>query len=334
LPRPRIFVSLPTSARAENIWPEYQQRLTGFADVDWNEEDRRLTEAEKSARLAQAEGLITGWGDGPLTEANIDAAPRLQIVCIIGSAVKQYSAYHAIDKDVLICNTARAIGHAVAECALGLMLMLLREFRTFADGTRAGKWERDAPLHPQKDLAGRTVGLVGCGAVGFELVELLQPFRTELLVYDPYLPKSLALEHGFRLVGLDDLLQRSEVVSVHAGSTPETAGMIGRRQLDLLRDDAVLVNTARGALFDEEALTAKLAEGKIRAALDVFVKEPLPPDHPLRTMPNVLVLPHVGGATQDTNRRVGEAVVRDMELFFSGKQPENVVTKDMIRRAT
>ena len=134
--------------------------------------------------------------------------------------------------------------------------------------------------------------------------------------------------------GLDDLLRECEVISLHAGLTPETEGMIGREQLDLISDDAVLVNTARGGIFDEQALTEKLAEGNIRAALDVFVKEPLPEDHTLRTMPNVIVAPHMAGATADTDRRVGEAVVGDAELFFSGREPENRLTKDMIRRTT
>lgn len=332
--RPRILVSVPLSARRRHIFGPCRERLASFAEVDWNEEDRRLSEQEKSERLRGAAGLITGWGDGPLSEANIDAATDLKIICIIGSAVKQYSAYHAIDRGLVVCNTARAIGDAVAECALAMMLMLLRELPAHMESARRGGWRPSVLPERETDLTGRTVGLIGCGAVGFRVVELLQPFKPELLVYDPYLAKSVALQHGFRLVGLEELLRRCEVISVHAGLTPETEGMIGKAQLDLMRDDAVLVNTARGGIFDQEALTAKLAEGNIRAALDVFVQEPLPKNHPLRTMRNVIVTPHMGGASADTDRRVGEAVVRDMELFFSGQRPESMLTKDMIRRAT
>ncbi|MFQ6130754.1 MAG: hydroxyacid dehydrogenase [Armatimonadota bacterium] len=332
--RPRILVSLPRAAQRRHIFGPCRERLLSFAQVDWNEEDRRLTEEEKSERLREADGLITGWGDGPLSEANIDAAPDLKIICVIGSAVKQYSAYHAIDRGIVVCNTARAIGDAVAECTIAMMLMMLRDIPAHLDATRSGGWRPDLPRERQKDLTGRKVGLIGCGAVGFRVVELLQPFAPDLVVYDPYLPKSVAWQHGFRLVELDELLRSCEVISLHAGLTPETEGMIGRAQLDLIADDAVLVNTARGGIFDEQALTDKLAEGRIRAALDVFVKEPLPPDHPLRTMPNVIVAPHMAGASADTDRRVGEAVVCDTEAFFSGREPANIVTKDMIRRAT
>lgn len=328
---PKIVVSLPTSAQERNLCPEARSRITALGEVAWNQENRKLEGEEKSKLIRDAEALVTGWGDGGLTEANIDAAARLKIIAVIGSSVKHLSPYHAFKKGITIVNTATGIGDSVAEFALTNVLALLRDVCTYNAAMHSGKWDRTAP---GRDLTGRTVGVIGAGAVGRKFIELLAPFHVKLLIYDPYLTEEGAARLGGRKAALDDLLRESEVISLHAGSTKETCHLLDAGKLRLIRDDAVIVNTARGAIFDEQALAERLKEGKVKAALDVFEKEPLPPGSPLRGLPNVILTPHKAGETYDTYRRIGLSVVRDLELFFAGKEPINKLTKEMVDRAT
>ncbi|MEW6359179.1 MAG: hydroxyacid dehydrogenase [Planctomycetota bacterium] len=328
---PKIVVPIPKSACEREILPDVRKRIEALGETFWNTEDRKLEGKEKSRFMRGANALVTGWGDGGLTPENIDAAPDLQIIALVGSSVKHISPYHALAKGVTIVNTATAIGDSVAEFALTTALVLLKDITPLNAHLHQGKWLR---AEPGRDLTGRTVGVIGAGAVGRKFIELLQPFRVILLIYDPYLPDAIAAKLGGTKVDLDRLMRESEVLSIHAGSTNETTHMIGKRQLALLRDDAVIVNTARGAIFDEAALIEKLKEGKVKAALDVFEKEPPPPGSPLFGLPNVVLTPHKAGHTEDTYHRIGLSIARDLELFFDGKEPVNKLTKEMIDRAT
>lgn len=330
--KPKVALTLPLSAQDSYLCDEARQILESCAQVRWNQDDRTLTEEEKSEWLREMEGLVTGWGDSGLTEANIAAAKNLRIIGLIGASVKKISPGAALDRGIIICNTAPALGDSVAEFSLTLILCLLKQILPLDQEVKKGGWRPNIP--PGQDLTGKTVGLVGCGTIGKKLVELLQPFQCQILVYDPYLPAEDADRLGVSLLSLEELLQRSEVITLHAGMTQETYHLIGKEQLDLIQEGAILVNTARGNLLDEQALTAKLKEGKIWAALDVFAPEPPPADSELRKLPNVILTPHSAAVTQDTFYRVGMSVATDLQLFFSGQQPLHQLTREQIHRAT
>ncbi|NOZ22113.1 MAG: hydroxyacid dehydrogenase [Planctomycetes bacterium] len=328
---PKIIVSIPKSAREREIWPDARERIEALGEVIWNEEDRKLEGDEKSVFIRKANALITGWGDGGLTPENIDAAPDLQIIALVGSSVKHISPDHALEKGITIVNTASAIGDSVAEFALTTALVLLKDIAALNADLQQGKWRR---AEPGRDLTGRTVGVIGAGAVGRKFIELLQPFHVKLLIHDPYLPDDEAAKLGGTKANLDTLLRESEVISVHAGRTDETTHMIGKQELDLLCYGTVLVNTARGGIFDEAVLIEKLRQGKVKAALDVFEKEPPPAGSPLFGLRNVVLTPHKAGHTEDTYRRIGLSIAKDLELFFKGKEPINRLTKEIVDRAT
>jgi len=162
----------------------------------------------------------------------------------------------------------------------------------------------------------------------------LKGFDCRIMGYDPYAPSGVAEELGVRMVDLETPLRESEIVSLHAGRTEETRHMINRQTLDLLQDGAILVNTSRGALIDEEALLEEVGKGRIKAALDVFEEEPLPTDSPLRGAANILLSPHVAGATLETIERLGWSVVEDMKRFFDGEEPLNRLTREWVLHAT
>jgi D-3-phosphoglycerate dehydrogenase len=221
---------------------------------------------------------------------------------------------------------------SVAEFTLALILDSLHHI-VFYDRQMRARREAERQ-HLGRELTGKSVGLVGFGLIGRELAALLQPFAVDLLVCDPYVSEEVAASSGARIASLEEVLGTCDVVSVHAGLTPETYHLLDRERLEMLRPGAVLVNTARGDVVDQEALVEKLKEGRLTAALDVFSEEPLPLSHALRDLDNVILTPHRASDTEEADSLLGALVVEDFERFFSGRAPLNVLTKERLLRMT
>lgn len=327
--KPKIYVTLPE--RDQNLRSQDRAFLNEFAHVVQHSGEQTPTDEEKIKACADVDAVIVGRTGGWLTREIIDAAQSLKVVGVVGGAVGRTEPEYLIEKGVTIINTGWAMSPAVAETTLAMMLNGLRDFPHMIERMKVDGWgkARDA-----LDLTGKSVGLIGFGMIAKRVAELLQPFQVDLRVCDPYIGEDVVAPYGAKLVDLDDLMSKSLVVSVHAGLTPETTGMIGTRELRLLPDRALLVNTARAGVVDEDALVAELQTGRIRAALNVFWKEPLQEDHPLRDLDNVILTPHGGGLTLDTMRRHSESIVQDLDRFFKGESVSNIVTRDMLSRMT
>jgi D-3-phosphoglycerate dehydrogenase len=199
----------------------------------------------------------------------------------------------------------------------------------------AGRWESDLYAYEATglELEGTTVGLVGVGAVGSRVARILQAFGSEVIVYDPYAdPDKLP---GVRLVELDELLASAQVVSLHARVTDETKGLMNAERIAAMPPGSVLVNCARGALLDHGALAAALRDGHLFAAgLDVFDVEPLPADHPLRDAPNLIMTPHLAGASRATAERASRIVAAEAARWRRGEPPEHCANPDVLERLT
>lgn len=326
---PRIYVALQPDD--PNLLPEDRARLHTFADVVENPSDRRPTDQEKLEACRDVDAAIVGRSGGGLTLDVISAAEDLKAVGVVGGAVFMIEPEALLCRGITIINTGWAMANAVAEFTLAMMLCGLRDIPHMVDALKSEGWGR---ARGPRDLTDRSVGLIGFGMIARRVAELLGPFRNDLRVYDPYVPEEAIAACGARASDLHDLLRHSEVVSVHAGSTDETRGLLGTEELALMPDGALLVNTARAAVVDEAPLLEELGRGRIRAALNVFWKEPLSADHPLRELENVILTPHGGGLTQDTQRRHSKSIVDDLERFFQGQTPQNVVTRAMLGRMT
>jgi D-3-phosphoglycerate dehydrogenase / 2-oxoglutarate reductase len=216
---------------------------------------------------------------------------------------------------------------AVAEMTLALLFGATRHLLTADADVRAGQAFRDGTIPYQRfrawEVAGRTAGLVGLGAVARALRWRLKGLGVEVIAYDPYNDEAT---HS-----LDELLAEADIVSLHAPVTQETAGMIGARQFAAMRDGVVFVNTARAQLHDTDALVDALRSGKVAAAgLDHFVGEWLPTDHPLVSMPNVVLTPHIGGATWNTEARQAQVVADGLEALLSGRTPAHIVNPEVL----
>jgi D-3-phosphoglycerate dehydrogenase len=226
-----------------------------------------------------------------------------------------------------VLNTPARNADAVAEMAVALLLAATRHLLTADADVRSGNIFRDGTIPYQRfrgwEIAGRTAGLVGLGAVGRALRWRLTGLGMRVIAYDPYNDEA---RHS-----LDELLGESDVVSLHAPVTDDTVGMIGAEQFATMRDSVVFLNTARAQLHDTDALVNALRAGKVAAAgLDHFVGEWLPTDHPLVAMPNVVLTPHIGGATWNTEARQAQMVADDLEALLSGKTPANIVNPEVL----
>jgi phosphoglycerate dehydrogenase-like enzyme len=268
----------------------------GFAVTPCAEAD----DARLSALLPEVEVLLHVLK--PATAEVIARAPRLRLIQKIGVGVNTIDLDAARARGIAVCNMPGTNSRAVAEATLLLMLAALRNVAGLDRATRDGRgWELGAGLQERVgELGGRTVGLVGAGRVPDLLVPMLRGMGADVLYWARTERPSL----GIRRLDFDSLLARSDILSLHLPLVPETERLIDARAFARMKRGAVLVNTARGGLVDEAALVAALTTGPLRAAgLDVFAEEPLPADHPLLGLDNVVLMPHVAWLTPETLER-------------------------------
>jgi phosphoglycerate dehydrogenase-like enzyme len=223
---------------------------------------------------------------------------------------------------------------------MAMILTLLKRTRERDEAVKQGKW-RDPALNGlylgsrQGGYPGLTVGLVGLGRIARRVVELLMPWKTRIIAYDPYLDRSQFAKAGVEQVDLSTLLKESDIISLHPVLTKENRHMIGKKEFALMKPGAILINTSRGEILDEEALAEALQAGKLAAAgLDAFEQEPLPADSPLRKLGHrVLLSPHVVSATRGESRRAGpEYAIRALLAALNGEVPESVYNREVIPR--
>ena len=284
--------------------------------VTYNETGRPLSSSQLAALLPGVDGYIAGLDS--IDAAALAAADGLRVVARYGVGVDNVDLAAAAARGIVVTNTPGANARSVAELTVALLLLLARPVLRAAAETRAGGW----PRLPGLSLAGKTVGLVGFGAIGRQTARLLAGFDCRLLAYDPLLNEATAAALGVRAAGLDELLATSDFVSLHAPVTPATRGMVDAAFLARMKPGAALVNTARGELVDEAALLDALANGRLRgAALDAFAAEPPGGDNPLLALPNVIATPHMGAHTDGATTVMGRMALADCLAVLRGEEP-------------
>jgi phosphoglycerate dehydrogenase-like enzyme len=316
--RPIVLI-LPEGSLYRDLFPPpVRDALAAFAEIRESPAgDGKWSPERLRAALADVDAVITGWGSPRLDAAALDAAPRLKIVGHAAGTIKSIGSREIFDRGIALVNAHDAIAPYVGEMALALALAGLR---SLPQHDRAMRRDRSwgARGSTPETLFGRRVGLVGLGATARAFLRVLAPFDCRISAADPNVPQESA-PVGVTLLPLGELLKNSDVLSLHAAGLPETRYLIGRRELALLPDGALIVNTARGSLIDPDALLEELQSGRLRAALDVTEPEPLPPDHPFRDLPNVFLTPHISGPTPGRRWEMGMLIVEDLRRFFSGE---------------
>ena len=304
--------------------------LAAFAFVVQHPGGEPASKADLLALLPAADACLTSWGVARLDTDVIAAAPHLRAVAHMGSSVTRIVSDALWERGIHVTTTAPALGRDVAETTLGLMIVGMKRIWPLGQHVDKGGW-RESRYWPSRELHGKTVGIVGASHVGRHLIDLLRPFGVQILLHDPYVSEEEARRLGATSVELDDLVHRADVVSLHAPAKPETHHLLNSGRLALMKDDALLINTARGTLIDEVALVAELRKGRFFAFLDVTDPEPPAIDSPLRHLENVVVTPHLAGCIEDCSR-MGEMAVEELRRFFAGEPPLYQVRADMLAR--
>ncbi len=301
--------------------PEAALELLRAAGKVHAEPDLHARVADLHAALSGARALVVR-NQTRVDRALLDAAPGLLVVGRVGVGLDNLDREALAERDVRATWAPGTNATSVAEYVLGAMLALYRRFEATSASLHAGAWDRRAATGVE--AFARTLGLVGLGDIGARVARRARAFGMHVVAADPVLhPSSFPVqEYGVELLDLDELLERSDVVSLHVPLLPSTRGMIGEAQLAHMKAGAVLINTARGGLVDEAALARALRAGTLAgAALDVRDSEPPGDDDPLRGVSNVLLTPHVAGVTAASLERAATHVARDVVRVLRGERP-------------
>ena len=283
--------------------------------------DTANPDPERTKELIEGANIvITSWGSPNLNEDILSAAPHLELVIHAAGSVKGIVSQELWDKGVRVTGSAPVLGMGVAETTLGLTIMSLKNIWKLSESLRNGGWSEGR--NNVKEIYDVTIGVISAGFVGAYYIKLLQNFEVEVLLYDPFVSEEKAKEMGARKVELEELLKTSDVVSIHAPSIPATNKMINKETLKLMKDDAILINTARGSIVDEADLFEELQKGRLFACLDVTDPEPPAKDHPFRQLPNIIMTPHIAGLANTGLKRIGKFVASELDKYFKG---ENMV---------
>ncbi len=266
----------------------------------------------------------------PYTAGVLARAPDLRVISRTGVGFDAIDVPAATRRGVAVCTTPGTNQHSVADLAVGLILACARRLLESDRWVRAGGW---LPQPTGVELRGSTVGVIGTGLIGREVVKRLWGFEPRLVAVDVAPVLELVQRFGVQYVSLPELFEQSDFVTVHAPLLPETRGLVGREALARMKPTAYVVNTARGPLVDEVALAEALRAGRIAgAALDVFEEEPLPADSPLRQLDHVILLPHVAGVTVQSTAAMARVAAENAALVLRGEPPRWCVNPEVLQR--
>ncbi|MGX1668951.1 hydroxyacid dehydrogenase [Streptomyces sp. NPDC055400] len=278
-----------------------------------------LTTVRAKEVLADVEVLVTGWGCMPLDADVLASAPRLKAVVHAAGSVRGHVTDACWEQGVEVSSAAAANALPVAEYTLAMILLhgknVLERARDFRRARARDNW-----LLTTQEVGNyrRTVGLLSASLIGRRVIELLRPFDFDVLLHDPYVTGAEAAELGVEWVELSELFARSDLLSVHTPLLPATRGLVSRELLGSMRAGATLINTSRGAVVDQDALTDAVSTGRIRAVLDVTDPEVLPAAHPLWSCPNALITPHLAGSQGNEWERLADTAVGEVARWAAG----------------
>jgi phosphoglycerate dehydrogenase-like enzyme len=322
---------------SDGLFPHFfseadQKRLD--ESTHWTRSSLREDSPTLREQIANVDVLMTTWHSPFLTVDMLGPRPRIKLIAHCGGEVKSRVAETIFDY-VTVTNAADPMASGVAEMALALVLTLVRRIPEYVAEMRNGVIRTNEQVSAGETLRGRNVGIVGYGRIGRAIADLIEPFGVQLFVTDPYAHADFVAEHGVRLVELDHLLRACSVVILAAALTPETKDLLDKRRLSFLPDGTYLINVARGGLIDTDALLAELRTGRLTVALDVTDPfEPLPADHELRKLTNVILTPHIAAGGIEVRRAMGALAVDEVVRFANGQPARNRVTREMLATMT
>jgi phosphoglycerate dehydrogenase-like enzyme len=311
-----IRIAVPDDAppvlAASAVWKELAHHPVDYYDSLPGSEERLIE------RISAASVVLNIRASSKFSARVFAACPRMRLLSLWGTGTDHVDLASAARHGVTVTNTPGVSAISIAEHTLALLLAVARRIPQVDAATRAGAWPRGQSV----ELYGKTCGIIGLGAIGRHFASLAAGIGMRVIAWN----RTPQATPGVEMVGLDELYRRSDVVSLHLRLTPETTGIVGPREFQLMKKSAILLNTARGALADEAALLDALTSGTLLGAgLDVFAVEPLPPAHRLLTLPNVTITPHCAGITPEAMEAGLRLAVENIWAFL-GQCPQNIVS--------
>jgi D-3-phosphoglycerate dehydrogenase len=314
------------------FWPPALERLRKKTEViyeSWMDENKLLSAEEFIERIQGEDiGIVVVEADF-ISREIFEKATKLKFLGVCRADLAFVDIKAAIERGIPVVNTPARNAAGVAELTVGLMLSLLRNIPKAHQMITSGSWvDPTAAYHDMRgtELGGKTVGIVGFGAIGRRVAKIVSAFDASVLAYDPFLDPNIIKKAGARPVELDELMKESDIITLHASTTPQAMGLISAQRIALMKRTAYLINAANAFLLDNEAIIKALKEKRIAgAAFDVFETWPVRSDSPLLKMDNVVLTPHIGGATAETVVRYSTMIVDDVERFLKRERPVNLL---------
>jgi D-3-phosphoglycerate dehydrogenase len=322
-PRPRVLVTPPTLDRHKG--PYFEVLTAAGCEVIYPSLEAEL--GDKDVLVENLKGIDAVLCSVEPYSREVLNRSNLRCVARVGVGYDSVDVAAATDRVIPVCITPGTNENSVAEQAFSLIFSVFREVAIRDAEIRAGLWRRNSV----RRLAGNTLGLLGLGRIGKAMVPRAHGLGLNVIAHDPFADQEYAKRNNVRLVGLDELFASAEIISLHMPCTPETSDLINRRTLGLMKQDAVLINTSRGGLVDEDALFEALAEGRIfGAGLDVLKQEPPPKNHPFFALKNITLAPHMGGIDQTALDAMAKLAAECIVRLSRGENPEGCVVNSQI----
>ena len=331
----KVVVQLPGIAKAPSIARRYELELEALAPIGAKLVELETWDEEKFVELAKdADAILTSWGV-PIGRRAIEQLERCIIIGVGSIGVDMIDVEAATEAGIVVTNTPDVFIEEVADHTLMFLLAQAKLLKTLMRFTEEGRWFEMRPVPSAiPRLWGQTLGLLGFGNVATAVARRASAFGLRMIACDPYVSELKMTAGGAEPVGFDELLARSDYLSIHAPENSETRHILGAAQFAAMKPTAVLINTARGALVDEAALIEALKSGEIAgAALDVTEKEPPDKDNPLRTMQNVMLTPHSASASTRMRKATRRRAAREVALALSGRWPMSCVNPEVLPKS-
>ncbi|QGQ98411.1 hydroxyacid dehydrogenase [Paenibacillus psychroresistens] len=331
----KTLISIKSPELKEMFFPEHViGKLEAFSEVEWFESTGESFDSEGLTRIiGDYDACLTSWGSPFFTKKVLENAPKLKFIGHVAGSATAVVDEDVYGKDIAVTTANIVLAKSTAEAAVALILAGAWDLLGYSSRLKAGQW-----CNNSKDtvmgLSNQVIGLIGLGEISRNVIAYLRGFPVKIKLASRYCTDTQAAELGVDLCSLEELLQTSQIISLHTALTPSSVGMLGERELSLIQDGALFVNTARAKIVDEAALTAQLQSKRFFAALDVYHAEPLPMNHPFQQLDNVICVPHIGGFARTYKRFMGEFIIDNLKDFSESKRPQGQVSREEYNRMT
>jgi len=310
----KILVTMPKGPIFNTFFnDELKSKLGEIGEVIWNNSTAQYTKSQLCEQIKDIDICVTGWGTEAFDEEILNHANQLRLIAHTGGSVKPYVTDEVYERGIRVVSGNEVFAESVAESVIAYALASLRDIPRYSEELKRGIWPSS---FYNRGLLDKTIGIVGYGMISKMVVEMLKPFHAKIKVFSRHISQEELTKHNMEKADLPEIFATCDIVSIHSGMTKENYHLITEELLNMMPEGALLINTARGAVIDEEALCRVLAQEKIKAVLDVYEVEPLPSDHKLLQMKNAILMPHMGGPTIDRRMIVTRSVIDDIKCFL------------------